>query len=780
MKEIFSKIGYSISSTKTVESFAMELLIINNPDGSPRWIWKSNSKKPIFLKFYNVGSKRAVLFATLIKLVFKFGVQKLFFKRQKLYFSKKDNCLFDINEDWVLFTGTVGPNNKIIVYTKNTFLKIATTENSKILIQNEHSILSQLEKSTISFNIPHCELISENTIQLSDVSENGTRIDKFSSLEIQALKEMEMIEKKSISVKDWDLFQELKKDFLQIKDSRIPKNLFQKINEIVNQIDENELVTITLSHGDFTQWNMFKKLDSVAIYDWELASFDKPLGFDYFHFIIQKGVLVDRKTWSLIYNDLEEANYFERNELDQHLKWYLLINCMRYLKIYSEQKEWHIQIEWLLTIWNQAFNRFMASQKSNRQLLIVDFFDFLQSKEYGALKFKNEAPDQLSINSDIDLVIHKKDNSFIEEFLKSHALVSKIIFNKKSFMNTIQIFLKDSTMLSIDLIWQLKIKNLEILDAKKILKNNFENEFRVKNVSDNDTAKYVVLFYILNNSKIPEKYLKYQNALQNSNEVNDNIFLEYFENNTNNKDKLIKIINSNPENKGINYIKNTFLYYMDSLKKFKNKGFILTFSGVDGAGKSTIIENISTMIEKQLRKPVVVIRHRHSILPILSVYTKGKEKAHLDTISSLPRQGKNKSFFSSLLRFGYYYMDYFVGQFYIYFKYVSKGTVVIYDRYYFDFINDSKRSNIVLPKKLTSFGYTFLLKPNFNFFLYADAEVILKRKEELTKETIEALTKDYTELFVRLQDKNKSSIYLPINNLVLEETLDKIMKTITK
>jgi thymidylate kinase len=321
---------------------------------------------------------------------------------------------------------------------------------------------------------------------------------------------------------------------------------------------------------------------------------------------------------------------------------------------------------------------------------------------------------------------------------------------------------------------------LEILDAKKMLKDNFENQFRVKNISDNDTAKYVVLFYILNNSKIPAKYLKYKNAFLNSNKVNDNIFLEYFENNTNKKDKLIKIINSNPRNKGINYLKNTFLYYMDSIKKFKNKGFILTFSGVDGAGKSTIIENISTMIEKQLRKPIVVIRHRPSILPILSVYTKGKEKAHLDTISSLPRQGNNKSFFSSLLRFGYYYMDYFVGQFYIYFKYVSKGTVVIYDRYYFDFINDSKRSNIVLPKKLTSFGYTFLLKPNFNFFLYADAEVILKRKEELTKETIEALTKDYTELFVRLQEKNKSSIYLPINNLVLEETLDKIMKTITK
>ena len=303
MKEIFSKIGYSISSTKTVDSFPIELLMINNPDGTPRWIWKSNSKKPIFLKFYNIGSKRALLFATLIKLVFKFKVQKLFFKREIYYFSELENLIFDVNKDWVLFTGTVGPNNKIIVYTNSNFLKIATTDNSKKLIQNEYTILSKLEKSNINFSIPHCELISENTIKLSDISENGIRIEKFSTIEIQALKEMEMIEKKSISIKNWNLFQELKKDFLLIEDKRIPKNLFQKIKDLLFQIDENQLVTTTLSHGDFTQWNMFKKHNSVAIYDWELASFDKPLGFDFFHFIIQKGVLVDRKNWSLIYKD---------------------------------------------------------------------------------------------------------------------------------------------------------------------------------------------------------------------------------------------------------------------------------------------------------------------------------------------------------------------------------------------------------------------------------------------------------------------------------------------
>jgi thymidylate kinase len=160
------------------------------------------------------------------------------------------------------------------------------------------------------------------------------------------------------------------------------------------------------------------------------------------------------------------------------------------------------------------------------------------------------------------------------------------------------------------------------------------------------------------------------------------------------------------------------------------------------------------------------------------VWSKGKEQAHLDVIEGLPRQGDNKSSLSSLIRFFYYYCDYLLGQYVVYFKYILRGKVVIYDRYYFDFINDSKRSNIVLPKKLTLFFYSFLLKPEFNFFLFADANIILKRKKELSKATIEKLTKDYHGLFESLQSKSKVSVYQSINNIDLEMTLNQVIKTI--
>ncbi len=789
MENIFNKTGYSVSLKKeNLNDVAVNLLSINNPDGSPRWIWNAKCNKPLFLKFYNVGSKRAFLFASIIKLIFTLKLQKIAFKKKTYFVSKIDNQLFEFDTNWALFTGTVGPNNKAILYANNSFYKIATTSNAQTLINDEHQMLEKINAISTTFITPKTAKISSEIIQLSDISNNGKRLKKITSSHLKSLIEMNKIENKTIKVGNWNLFTNLKNEFQTIDDKRIPKNTIRKINTILNAIPADEIVEISLSQGDFTQWNMFENKGKLSIYDWELASSDKPKAFDYFHFIIQNDVLVDHKCWKEIYSDIinfskdefsKEIFNYDLDELNNYLKWYLLINCMHYLKVYAEQPKWHVQVEWLLQVWTEALNTFFLEENTSRELVIMDLFDAIQNQEYAALKFQNDYPEKLSLNSDIDLVINKKMNDTIIQILKRHSLVSKITTCKRSFMNTIQVFTNDADILSIDLIWQLKRRNLEILDTQKVIATNFINNYGVKNASNIDTARYVVLFYILNGAKIPNKYLVYEQAIINSNEAIDLNMSDYFKDASKDKHLLLHFINQYKSNKGLNYLKNTFNYIIDTMKNSKkSNGFIVTFSGVDGAGKSTVIENIAYRIEKQFRKKVVILRHRPSVLPILSVWSKGKEKAHQDTISSLPRQGKNSNFLSSLLRFTYYYCDYLFGQFVIYFKHILRGHVVIYDRYYFDFINDSKRSNIVLPKNISRFCYNLLLKPKYNFFLFADANIILNRKKELSKETIESLTKDYTQLFNSLQSKSSSSIYMPINNIDLETTLNQIIKTV--
>lgn len=786
MEIIFEKIGYSLSSVrKNQEEVNIDLLVINNTDGLPRWIWNANCKQPLFLKFYNIGSVRALIFAALIRVVFILKLQKFFFHKKKYFFSRVGDPVFDTATDWALFMGTIGLNSKAILYANDCFYKIATSETTQKMIATEWEILNEIKLKNTEFITPIVTSISKDIIQMTDISSNGVRTKTLTASHLTALVEMSLIERKTIFISQWQLFHNLKEDFKKIDDKRIPTNIIRKINTLIQNTAPNETVELCLSQGDFTQWNMYKNNEKLAIYDWELASFERTKGFDYFHFIIQQGILVERKSWKLIYNDInefwkkEKGNQLFNTDIDHYLKWYLLLTCMNYLKIYAEHPKWFTQIHWSLQVWDEALNVFLEEEYSQRQMVIMDLFDLLQNQDYAALKYLGGYPENLSINSDIDLVIDEKTNKTIVKYLKSHALVSKITVNQKSFMNTIQVFTCDGSILSVDLIWQLKIKNNEILSAKQVIANNYIKNYGIKHASEIDTARFIILFYVLNKSKIPEKYLVYLQAIENSDDSLDLILQDYFNKESKDCLSIEFFVKQKKENRNFSFFKNTLNYLVDTLRNLtQSRGFTITFSGVDGAGKSTVIEQLTHRIEKQLRKPVVVLRHRPSILPILSVWTKGKQKAHQDSIDNLPRQGKNMNLTSSFFRFSYYYFDYLIGQFVIYFKYILRGYVVIYDRYYFDFINDSKRSNIVLSKKISSFGYQFLLKPKFNFFLFADASIILNRKKELSKSTIEQLTNDYKNLFKTLKSKSPFTVYESINNEDLEVTLQYVVTTI--
>ena len=94
-------------------------------------------------------------------------------------------------------------------------------------------------------------------------------------------------------------------------------------------------------------------------------------------------------------------------------------------------------------------------------------------------------------------------------------------------------------------------------------------------------------------------------------------------------------------------------------------------------------------------------------------------------------------------------------------------------KYYFDFINDSRRTNIDLNSSFIKFFYKFVFKPKLNIFLYAPADVILSRKQEMDKESIEELTAQYKNLFDEFSEKYDQK-YLSIENLDLGKTLETI------
>ena len=64
-------------------------------------------------------------------------------------------------------------------------------------------------------------------------------------------------------------------------------------------------------------------------------------------------------------------------------------------------------------------------------------------------------------NADLDITIKKADLDDIIAFFENHSLTKHILVSKKSFMSTVQVFLENGSILSLDLIWKFKVKSKE-------------------------------------------------------------------------------------------------------------------------------------------------------------------------------------------------------------------------------------------------------------------------------------------------------------------------------
>jgi thymidylate kinase len=767
MNDYIKHIGLNLS-VKSKSS--RKLYRIDNSDGTPRWIWNAENHNPDFLRFYSVSGTKARFFALLVKLVFSFRLQSLVFGRNFFHVDEDQSHALNhlVSGNFALFTGTEGPNRKLVLYSGKHFIKIALSESSAELIRNEMKMLKEI-KNGCYFTIPEATYQGIGILALTDLGLGHKRFNEFTSLHATALTELSNIVKvRSVKFRETVDFYNVTKQLtsLQIKKHPlIPLNLIDKLTRLAEQIADQTLIH-TVAHRDFTPWNCFVSRQKLYLYDFELAQTHTPYAYDAFHFVLQNGILVDRIPWKAIepklraaYKLLCESAGLKDIGFEQYFRAYMVINVAYYMDLYSRQEIWHTQISWLLSTWNDAMSSLLHTAEAPRELLIGDVFDFLQAREYAALKFPYMDPKKLSIDSDIDFLMEKPLALNLLSFLQQHSLVKRISIQRQSNMLNALILITDGNLLSIDLVWQLKRKSLEFMHSREVLSRTSTNDFAVKTLSDEDTLSYLQCFYGLNHSKIPEKYHIYFSA--ESDLTPDN-------------QKLKALVKNMKANKGYSSFYNKANYFFDCFYRFaQRRGMIITFSGVDGAGKSTIIEHTRWEIEKKLRRRVVVIRHRPSLLPILSAIKYGKAEAELKAAGTLPRMGSNKNLISSLLRFSYYYMDYFFGQFYVYGRHVLIGNVVLYDRYYFDFINDSVRSNIHLPKWLTKAGYRLLMKPTLNFFLYADPEIILERKKELEPHTIVNLTQDYLQLFNEL-GKYKKYSYFPIENVHLSETVNLI------
>ena len=354
---------------------------VPNPDGTIRWIYPKSLKKPSFLSFYNTSSTRAKILASIFRLSFYFRLNK---KIELEVF--KDSIIDRIIKqykdlNYSIFTGTIGINRKAIIELNQNnstkyFVKVALTEQSKDLINNEKEILNELNKYQYqSLTIPKIVESDENYITIDNIApKNQTQSSTLNEIHLNALDEIYSKTIDNKSIKNSTYFEIIKENIAELSNRSLNKNfdknkiqiLIKNMKTILESLNTEKEISFAYGHNDFTPWNMFVENNHLYLFDWELAKKDIVLLYDFFHFIFQSQILISKSDYKSIYevivtlikNNSRLKNIVQKYNIDinENYKLYLLYTVSYYLDKYNNQEKLHDQVFWLIDVWFDAFN----------------------------------------------------------------------------------------------------------------------------------------------------------------------------------------------------------------------------------------------------------------------------------------------------------------------------------------------------------------------------------------------------------------------------------------
>ena len=363
---------------------------VPNPDGTIRWIYPKSLKKPSFLSFYSTSSTRAKILASIFRLSFYFRLNK------KIGIEVfKDSIIDKIlkqykDSNYSIFTGTIGINRKAIIELNQNnstkyFVKVALTEQSKDLINNEKEILNELNKYQYqSLIIPKIIESDENYITIDNIApKNQTQSSSLNEIHLNALDEIYSKTVENKSIKDSTYFEVIKENLDELSNTSLNKNfdknkieiLIKNMKIILESLNSEKEISFAYGHNDFTPWNMFIENDHLYLFDWELAKKDIVLLYDFFHFIFQSQILISKSDYKTIFeviatrikNNSKLKDIVQKYNIDinENYKLYLLYTVSYYLDKYNNQEKLHDQVFWLIDVWFDAFNDLVDKKRTN-------------------------------------------------------------------------------------------------------------------------------------------------------------------------------------------------------------------------------------------------------------------------------------------------------------------------------------------------------------------------------------------------------------------------------
>lgn len=156
-------------------------------------------------------------------------------------------------------------------------------------------------------------------------------------------------------------------------------------------------------------------------------------------------------------------------------------------------------------------------------------------------------------------------------------------------------------------------------------------------------------------------------------------------------------------------------------------GAWIAFIGPDGSGKSLVISRVGEQFEPAFRG----VQCFHMRPKFLS----GGPKTGAPVTD--PHGQPPRGYFASIVKLLYYAMDYLLGYVFHIFPALIRTRLILFDRYIYDFLVDTKRVRYGGPSWLLKVAARIVLCPNLVILLDAPAEVLWRRKREVSLDEVE-------------------------------------------
>jgi thymidylate kinase len=201
----------------------------------------------------------------------------------------------------------------------------------------------------------------------------------------------------------------------------------------------------------------------------------------------------------------------------------------------------------------------------------------------------------------------------------------------------------------------------------------------------------------------------------------------------------------------------------------KPSGVVLAILGVDGSGKSTVINAILPTLNSATHNAVILRHLRPALLPRLARLKGGR---NLPVGPVLEPHGSTPSGkLGSLFRLTYLSLDYMAGYWlWTRLKIAKQPTVIIFDRYAYDMALDPRRFRIGVPSRVAGWFASLAPKPDLIICLHGNPEVIAARKRELSVEE----TRRQVDALCAFASKEPRAVLISTDTSI-EETRDRVL-----